>query len=54
VSLLVDATKGLQTRPDEQVYDELRRRGVEITTFEQWKAALSRSRANVGAATHKS
>lgn len=35
LSLLTDATRGLQTRPDEQVYDELRRRGVEITTFEK-------------------
>ncbi len=34
-SLLTDATKGLHTRPDEDVYDELRRRGVEITTFER-------------------
>jgi nicotinamidase/pyrazinamidase len=33
LSLLTDATKGLQTRPDEEVYEELRRRGVEITTF---------------------
>jgi nicotinamidase/pyrazinamidase len=35
LSLLADATKGLHTRPDEEVYEELRRRGVEITTFEQ-------------------
>ncbi len=35
LSLLTDATKGLHTRPDEEVYDELRRHGVEITTFEQ-------------------
>jgi nicotinamidase/pyrazinamidase len=35
LSLLADATKGLQTRPDEQVYDELRQRGVEITTFDE-------------------
>jgi len=35
LSLLTDATKGLQIRPDEEVYDELRRRGVEITTFEK-------------------
>ncbi len=35
LSLLTDATKGLHTRPDEEVYDELRQRGVEITTFEQ-------------------
>jgi nicotinamidase/pyrazinamidase len=35
LSLLTDATKGLHTRPDEEVYDELRRHGVEITTFEK-------------------
>ncbi len=35
LSLLADTTKGLYTRPDEEVYEELRRRGVEITTFEQ-------------------
>ena len=35
LSLLTDATKGLHTRPDEEVYDELRQRGVEITTFEK-------------------
>ncbi len=40
VSLLADATKGLQTRPDEQVYEELRGRGVEITIFEELKAAM--------------
>lgn len=35
LSLLTDATKGLHTRPDEEVYDELRQHGVEITTFEK-------------------
>ena len=35
LSLLTDATKGLHTRPDEDVYEELRERGVEITTFEK-------------------
>jgi nicotinamidase/pyrazinamidase len=40
VSLLADATKGLQTRPDEEVYDELRRRGVEITTFGNLELAI--------------
>ena len=35
LSLLTDATRGLQTRPDEQIYDELRQRGVEITTFRE-------------------
>jgi nicotinamidase/pyrazinamidase len=39
--LLTDATKGLHTRPDEEVYDELRRRGVEITTFEEIQDQLS-------------
>jgi len=41
LSLLADVTRGLQTRPDEQVYDELRQRGVEITTFEKIKHQLS-------------
>ncbi|MCL5281997.1 MAG: isochorismatase family protein [Planctomycetes bacterium] len=41
LSLLTDATKGLHTRPDEEVYDELRRRGVEITTFDQIKQQLT-------------
>lgn len=41
LSLLKDATKGLQTRPDEEVYDELRKAGVEITTFEEIKNRLS-------------
>jgi len=41
LSLLTDATKGLHTRPDEEVYDDLRRRGVEITTFDQIKEQLS-------------
>jgi nicotinamidase/pyrazinamidase len=41
LSLLRDGTKGLGTRPDEEVYDELRGRGVEITTFDQIKDRLS-------------
>jgi len=41
LSLLTDATKGLQIRPDEEVYDELRRCGVEITTSDQVKEQLS-------------
>jgi hypothetical protein len=35
LSLLQDGTKGLGTRPDEEVYAELRQRRVEITTFDQ-------------------
>jgi nicotinamidase/pyrazinamidase len=35
LSLLTDATRGLHTRPDDDVYEELRRRGVEVTTFEK-------------------
>ena len=35
LSLLQDGTKGLGTRPDEEVYQELRQRGVKITTFDQ-------------------
>ena len=41
LSLLTDATKGLHTRSDEEVYDELRQRGVEITTFEEIQNRLS-------------
>ncbi len=41
LSLLADATKGLHTRPDNEVYDELRQRGVEITTFEEIRNQLS-------------
>jgi nicotinamidase/pyrazinamidase len=41
LSLLTDATKGLQTRPDDEVYEELRQRGVEITTFGQIRERLS-------------
>lgn len=41
LSLLADATKGLHTRPEEEVYEELRRRGVEITTFDRIKEQLS-------------
>jgi nicotinamidase/pyrazinamidase len=41
LSLLKDGTKGLGTRPDEEVYDQLRRRGVEITTFEEIRDQLS-------------
>ncbi len=40
VSLLRDATKGLQTRPDEEVYEELRQRGIETTTFDEIKGKL--------------
>jgi len=40
VSLLQDATKGLQIRPEEEVYNELRRRGIEITTFDEIKRQL--------------
>ncbi len=39
-SLLRDATKGLQTRPDRQVYDELRQLGVQVTSFEEIKRQL--------------
>lgn len=44
LSLLKDATKGLQTRPDKDIYDELRKAGVEITTFEEIKDRLSVAR----------
>jgi len=44
LSLLTDATRGLQTRPDDEVYGQLRQRGVEITTFDQIKEQLSVAR----------
>jgi nicotinamidase/pyrazinamidase len=40
LSLLKDATRGLQTRPDEEIYSELERMGVEITTFDEFKEDL--------------
>jgi len=40
LSLLTDATRGLQTRPDEEIYRELRQVGVEITTFDELKRHL--------------
>jgi nicotinamidase/pyrazinamidase len=41
LSLLQDGTKGLGTRPEEEVYEELRQRGVELTTLDQIKNRLS-------------
>jgi nicotinamidase/pyrazinamidase len=40
LSLLKDATKGLQTRPDEEIYRELQQMGVEITSFDKLKESL--------------
>lgn len=40
LTLLKDATKGLQARRDEDVYDELKRMGVEITDFEKIRRRL--------------
>ncbi|MBN2133669.1 MAG: isochorismatase family protein [Sedimentisphaerales bacterium] len=40
LSLLTDATRGLQTRPDEEIYRELRHLGVETTTFDELKRHL--------------
>lgn len=40
LSLLTDATRGLQTRPDEEIYRELRQIGVETTTFDELKEHL--------------
>lgn len=53
LSLLTDATKGLHTRPDEEVYEELRQRGVEITTFDSLRSTIEDLRLGVGAAEHK-
>jgi len=40
LSLLTDATRSLQTRPDEEIYRELRQLGVETTTFDELKRRL--------------
>jgi nicotinamidase/pyrazinamidase len=40
VWLLADAVKGLQTRPDEDIYDELRQAGVTITTFDEIRGQI--------------
>jgi len=40
LSLLTDATRGLQIRPDEEIYRELRQMGVETTTFDKLKEHL--------------
>ena len=41
LSLLKDATRGLQIRPDEEIYSELQRMGVAITTFAELKEGLT-------------
>jgi nicotinamidase/pyrazinamidase len=40
LSLLADATRSLQTRPDEEIYAELRSWGVETTSFADFKRRL--------------
>lgn len=40
LTLLKDATKGLQARPDEDVYNELKQMGVEITDFREVRRRL--------------
>ncbi len=37
VVLLKDAVKGLQSRPDDDIYEEFRRMGVAVTTFDEFK-----------------
>ncbi len=39
--LLKDAVKGLQSRPDDVIYDEFRRMGVTIQTFDEFKGQLA-------------
>jgi len=39
--LLKDVVKGLGTRPDNEIFDELRQMGVEITDFSDFKRRLS-------------
>ena len=38
--LLKDAIKSLETRPDEEIFDELKKMGVEITEFSDFKRKL--------------
>ncbi|MFQ6036214.1 MAG: isochorismatase family protein, partial [Sedimentisphaerales bacterium] len=38
--VLKDAVKGLQIRPDEDIFDELEKMGVEITNFVDFKRQL--------------
>lgn len=39
--LLKDAVKGLQSRPDDAIYDEFRRMGVTIQAFDEFKGQLA-------------
>jgi hypothetical protein len=39
--LLKDVVKGLGTRPENEIFDELRQMGVEITDFSDFKRQLS-------------
>ncbi len=41
LTLLRDAVKGLQSRPDDDIYDEFRRMGVAIVTFGEFKRQLT-------------
>ncbi|MDI6450001.1 cysteine hydrolase family protein [Anaerobaca lacustris] len=41
LTLLRDAVKGLQSRPDDDIYDEFRRMGVAIVTFDEFKRRLT-------------
>ncbi len=40
LTLLRDAVKGLQSRPDDEICDEFRRMGVAIVTFDEFKRQL--------------
>jgi len=54
LSLLADATRGLQIRPEEQVYDELRQLGVEVMTCADLRLTMADVPLTAGTATHKS
>ena len=41
LTLLRDAVKGLQSRPDDEIYDEFGRMGVAIVTFDEFKRQLA-------------
>lgn len=41
VILLKDAAKGLQSRPDDEIYEQFRRMGVAVTTFDEFRRQLA-------------
>jgi len=41
VTLLKDAAKGLQSRPDNEIHEQFRRMGVAVTTFCECRRQLA-------------